>query len=130
MGDYAEVIDRLRQPSRELRRAAPDAWTGFARLHDAAMADGVIPARIKELLALAIAVVKHCDGCIAYHAKAALKAGATPQEVAEALAVTALMDGGPAASSYGPRAWQAYQEFAAARSASGDPAALSVGEAG
>jgi AhpD family alkylhydroperoxidase len=63
-------------------------------------------------MALAIAVVKQCDGCIAYHAKAAARRGATPEDVAEALGVAMLMDGGTA-SVYGPRAWDAYNEFAA-----------------
>ena len=52
-------------------------------------------------MALSIAVVKQCDGCIAYHAKAAARRGATPEEVAEALGVALLMDGGTA-SVYGP----------------------------
>jgi len=70
-----------------------------------------VPARLKEAAALAIAVAKRCDGCIAYHAKAAARAGATPTEVAEMLAVALLMDGGTA-SVYAPRAWEAFVEFA------------------
>lgn len=111
MSDYREVIDALAGPTRELRAAAPDAWAGFGALHKAAVAEGVLPARVKELMALTIAVVKQCDGCIAYHAKAAARRGATPEEVAEALSVALLMDGGTA-SVYGPRAWKAYEEFA------------------
>jgi AhpD family alkylhydroperoxidase len=110
MGTYHDVIDDLREPTRSLRRAAPEVWRGFAAMHEAAVADGVIPARIKELVALAIAVVKECDGCIAYHARAAVKAGATPEELAEVLGVTMLMDGG-SATIYAPRAWAAYEEF-------------------
>ncbi len=68
------------------------------------MADGALSTKTKELVALSIAVVKQCDGCIAYRAKAAARRGATPDEVAEALGVALLMDGGPA-STYGPRAW-------------------------
>lgn len=79
-------------------------------LHDAALRDGALSARVKELAALAIGVVKGCDGCIAYHAKAAARAGATADEVAEILSVALLMDGGPA-STHGPRAWEAFQEF-------------------
>jgi len=112
VSDYHQVIDELADPTRQLRHAAPEAWAGFGALHQAAVADGVLPARIKELMALAIAVVKQCDGCIAYHAKAAARRGASAEEVAEALSVALLMDGGTA-SVYGPRAWQAYQEFAA-----------------
>jgi AhpD family alkylhydroperoxidase len=115
-GRYGQVIESLARPTKELRAAAPHAWTGFSALHSAAMADWVLPARIKELMALVVAVVKQCDGCIAYHAKAAARQGASPEEVAEALSVALLMDGGPA-SVYGPRAWQAYTEFASAQNA-------------
>ena len=110
MGSAKEVLDELRVPTRELREAAPGAWAGFGQMHDAAIADGVLSRRVKELMALVIAVVKQCDGCIASHAKAAAVHGATPEEVAEALSVALLMDGGTA-TVYGPRAWAAYQEF-------------------
>jgi AhpD family alkylhydroperoxidase len=76
------------------------------------MADGALSARTKELMALAIAVVEQCDGCIAFHARSAAKAGVTPGEVAEALGVAISMRGGPART-YAPRAWAAYQEFRA-----------------
>ncbi len=108
---YKGVIEELREPTRTLAKSIPETWSGFTRLHAAALADGELPARIKELMALVIAVVKHCDGCIAYHAKAAARAGATEGEVSEALGVALLMDGGTA-SVYGPRAWDAYREFA------------------
>jgi AhpD family alkylhydroperoxidase len=111
MGHYGEVIDELKEPTRSLSGMIPEAWRGFGELHKHAVADGALPARIKELMALTIAVVKQCDGCIAYHAKAAARRGATPEEVAEALGVALLMDGGTA-SVYGPRAWNAYREFA------------------
>ena len=111
MAQHQDVIDDLRSPTRSLRRAAPDAWAGFARLHDAALREGALSSRTKELIALVAAVVKRCDGCIAYHAKAAAHRGASPEEVAEALSVALLMDGGTA-TVYGPRAWAAYLEFA------------------
>ena len=65
------------------------------------MADGLLPGHVKELMALVIAVVKQCDGCIAYHAKAAARRGVTSEEVVEALGVALLMDGGTA-TIYGP----------------------------
>jgi AhpD family alkylhydroperoxidase len=110
MDSFSQVIDDLRTPTRELRRALPDAWAGFGALHDGAMGEGALSARVKELMALALAVARHCDGCIAYHAKAAARLGATADEVSEALGVALLMDGGPA-TYYAPRAWQAYLEF-------------------
>ncbi|HEY7042264.1 MAG TPA: carboxymuconolactone decarboxylase family protein [Nocardioidaceae bacterium] len=110
MEHHHEVLQELRDPTKALRRAIPETWAGFVALHDAAMAEGEVPARLKEAAALAISAVKRCDGCIAYHAKAAAHAGATPGEVAELLGVALLMDGGTA-SVYAPRAWEAYAEF-------------------
>jgi len=109
---HQDVLDELREPTRSLRRAIPEVWDGFQGLHRAAMSDGDVPARLKETVALVIGVVKRCDGCIAYHAKAAARAGATAEEVAELLGVAVLMDGGTA-SVYAPRAWEAFLEFAA-----------------
>jgi AhpD family alkylhydroperoxidase len=114
MGRSSDVIVELAGPTKSLRDASPEVWAGFNDLHRAAVADGALSAKVKELMALTVAVVKQCDGCIAYHAKAAARRGATPAEVAEALGVALLMDGGPA-SVYGPRAWEAYQEFAQPR---------------
>lgn len=111
MDRYRTVIKDLAEPTTSLREASPDVWAGFGQLHKAAVADGALPATVKELMALVIAVVKQCDGCIAFHAKAAARRGATPEEVAEALGVALLMDGGTA-SVYAPRAWDAYREFA------------------
>jgi AhpD family alkylhydroperoxidase len=66
------------------------------------------------VIAVAIAVSKECDGCIAYHARGAAMKGASREELAEVLAVALLMNGGPA-SVYGPRAWAAFEEFAPLR---------------
>ena len=115
MGHYRDVAADLRIPTKTLRTASPDVWAGFGALHQAAVADGVLPAKVKELMALAIAVVKQCDGCIAYHAKAAVARGATAEDCAEALGVALLMDGGTA-SVYGPRAFAAFHEFAGTES--------------
>jgi len=110
------VREELHVPTRELRHAIPQVYEGYKELHDAALADGVLDARTKELIALAIAVSKECDGCIAAHAHAAVLHGATPAEAAEAIGVTFLMNGGPA-TVYGARAFAAFQEFYAERAA-------------
>jgi AhpD family alkylhydroperoxidase len=112
-GHYEQLLADLREPTRSLRHQMPEAWGAFTRLHEEAMDSGALPAHIKELMALVASVVKRCDGCIGYHAKAAARKGATPDEVGEALAVALLMDGG-VASVYAPRAWDAYQEVARA----------------
>ena len=104
------VFDELRPLTRQLREAIPDVYAGFGGLHKAAMASGALDTKVKELIALALAVSQHCDGCIASHARGAAKAGATKEEVAEALGVTFLMNGGPA-TVYAPRAYEAFLEF-------------------
>lgn len=109
--DHAHrIIEELREPTRSLRDAAPEAWKAFSALHRAAVGEGALPSMVKELMALAVSVVKQCDGCIAYHAAAAARLGATPEEVADTLSVTLLMDGG-SASVYAPRAWSAFMEL-------------------
>lgn len=111
------VQDAIAPLARDLRKAIPDAYAGFAALHAGTMGEGAVPAKYKELIALAIAVTEQCDGCIASHARGAVRAGASRQEAAEAIGVTFLMKGGPA-TVYGPRAYAAFCEFADAAEAS------------
>lgn len=107
----SDVLNDLREPSRELRQAIPDVLKGFAEMHGAAMSEGALDVKTKELIAFAISIAKQCDGCIASHARSAVRAGATVEEAAEAVGVAVLMSGGPA-TVYGPRALAAFQDFA------------------
>ena len=104
------VRDELRVPTRNLRHAIPQVYAGYKELYDSALAPGALDTKTKELIALAIAVSKECDGCIAAHAHAAVQHGASLQEAAEAIGVTFLMNGGPA-TVYGARAYDAVQEY-------------------
>lgn len=112
MQRHHEALSDLREPTRLLRHAIPGPWAALLSLHDSAMADGELPMAVKEAAALAMSVVKRCDGCISHHARAAARAGASQQVVAEMLAVALLMDGATA-TVYGPRAWEAFLEFQA-----------------
>ena len=116
-----DVLTELSPLHRPLRRAIPAVYAGFGSLHGAAFTDGELDVRTKALLALAIGVVEGCDGCIASHAQAAARAGASRQQAAEAIGVTFLMKGGPA-TIYGPRAYDAFCEFADAVDAGETPA--------
>lgn len=104
------VLDELAPLGRDLRRAIPDVYKGFGELHHAALAEGALSTKVKELMALVIGVATRCDGCIASHARGAVKAGATKEEAAEAIGVTFLMVGGPG-TVYGPRAYSAFCEY-------------------
>ncbi len=100
----------MRNPYRQLQAAIPDVMAGYGALHDAAMADGALPVKIKELIALSIAITRECDGCIAAHARNAVRLGATRREVVEMIGVAISMNGGPG-TVWGTRALAAYQEF-------------------
>jgi AhpD family alkylhydroperoxidase len=69
---------------------------GFGQLAKAAMAEGAISAKNKELIALAIGITQHCSGCVAFHVKALLKLGCTREELEEMLTICVYMGGGPA----------------------------------
>jgi AhpD family alkylhydroperoxidase len=115
-GDVAtahETLAEVTVAGRSLREAIPEVYAGYAQLHAAAVGEGgALSAKMRELIALAIAVTRECDGCIAAHARGAARRGATSQEVAEALGVAILMNGGPG-TVWGPRAFAAFGEFAA-----------------
>jgi AhpD family alkylhydroperoxidase len=93
-----------------LRQGAPDAMKAFGALSTAATATNAIDTKTKELMALAIGIAVHCDGCVAYHTKMAHQHGATRAEVAETVALAVYMGGGPAAV-YGGDALRAYDQF-------------------
>jgi len=81
----------------------------------AATGSKTIDVKMKELMALAIGVAVHCDGCVAYHTKMAHQHGASREEVAETVALAVYMGGG-AAAVYGADALRAYDQFAGAKS--------------
>jgi AhpD family alkylhydroperoxidase len=110
------VLDDVAPLGRALRHVIPDVYQSYAAMAGAAMKPGAIDAKTKELIAIGIAISLRCDGCIAAHARAASKAGASREEVAEAIGVAILLNGGPG-TVYGPRAFDAFCEFADARDA-------------
>ncbi len=107
-----EVLGELRQPARDLREHIPDVIGAFATMQRAALADGALSSKVKELIALAVSVTRECDGCISSHARGAARRGASEEEVAEAIGVAVLLNGGPA-TVWGPRALAAFREVEA-----------------
>lgn len=110
--DYPEIYEHLRELMGRLGAATPQVMGGFSSLHEASTAPGALPTKTKELIALAIGISVHCDGCIAYHVHDALKAGATHEEVVETIGVAVMMGGGPSVV-YGCEALEALEQFEA-----------------
>jgi AhpD family alkylhydroperoxidase len=78
-----------------LGELAPETFKAFVAFDEAAIENGVIPRKYKELMAVAVALTTQCSYCIEIHAKRAKMAGATEQELAETtLVVAALRAGG------------------------------------
>jgi AhpD family alkylhydroperoxidase len=93
-----------------LRSSTPDVMKSFGELGRAATADGILDAKTKELIALALSVAARCDPCIGFHMKSLVKLGATRQEIDETLGVTTYMGGGPSLM-YAANAIAAFDEF-------------------
>ena len=94
---YPPTTRELAQQRRDLAPATQAAFDDFGK---AVFADGALPAKVKQIIAVAVAHVTQCPYCIKGHTKAAQRAGATPQELMEAIGVAAqIMAGGAYAHS-------------------------------
>lgn len=85
-----------RELSEKRRTLAPDTEKAFQAFSQQVFADGALPAKTKQLMAVAVAHVTQCPYCIRGHTKAALRHGATRQELMEAIWVAAEMRAGGA----------------------------------
>ncbi len=108
MTDYQEKLNEARANNRNLFGALGETGKGFNAMHDAAVKDGALDLKTKELEAIAIAM--RCEGCIVQHAKACLKAGVTRDELVETIGIAVMMGGGPA-TVYGGKALDCYDQF-------------------
>lgn len=80
----------------EIAGVSPDTVRGYRTLGEAGSKTGKLDAKTRELIALAVAVTVRCDGCIVTHTDAALKHGATKEEMIEALGVAVATNAGAA----------------------------------
>ncbi len=91
----------------EIGKLSPDTLRGYQALSTAGQKTGKLDAKTRELIALAVAVTRQCDGCITVHTDAAAKHGATVEEIAEALGVAIAVNAG-AAMVYSARVMDAF----------------------
>lgn len=104
----------------KMKKAMPRVMAGFENLRDAALEEGVLPVKSKELIALGISIAKQCKYCIVAHVTNALRAGASPEEILDVCRVAILMGGGPAVA-YSRFTMQAVEEVEGTRLASAPP---------
>lgn len=109
---YRHLTQHVSGQLAELRQSTPGVMQAFGELGRAAMADGALDKKTKELIALALSVAVRCDPCIGYHSQALVKLGASRQELDEALGVATYMGGGPSLM-YAASAITAFEEFSA-----------------
>ncbi len=108
--DYPERYQQVATLMKKLGDDSPAMMSAFMRLHGATVKDGVLSAKTKELIALAIGINVRCDGCVAYHVHDAVAAGASREEVIETIGVAIMMGGGPSVI-YGAEALEALDQF-------------------
>ena len=108
--NYSEICESISSNLKKLRKDIPDTLQGFSVLAQAAARDGALDKKTKELIALALGVAAHCEGCIGFHSEALVKLGATRHEVEEALGMAVYMGGGPSLM-YAAEAIAAYEQF-------------------
>jgi len=106
-GYRQQLIDTIGQ----MARLSPDTTRGYGTLSAAGSKTNHLDPKTRELIALAVAVSLRCDGCITVHTDAAIKQGASREEVAEALGVAVSVNAG-AALVYSARVMDAYQAHA------------------
>lgn len=96
MDRLAEIVRRRKEAYAKLRALKSKVYEAFLHMEEAAFADGALPKKMKELIAVGISVKIDCESCMQWHIDQAATAGATMREVLEAIEVGIEMGGGPA----------------------------------
>ena len=113
MLDWNDYRKQLAAGVKEIGQLSPDTIKGYIALSGAGQKADLLGAKVRELVALAVAVTLRCDGCIAVHTEAAIKHGATKEEIAEAVGVATSVNAG-AALVYSARVMDAFKEYPSA----------------
>ena len=108
--NWSERLTALVKRVGAFSKANAPVASAFHKLETTTRENSALDAKTHELISLAVAVTTRCDGCIAAHAGAAKKAGATREEIAAALGTAIALNAG-AAYVYSSRALEAYEEL-------------------
>ncbi len=110
MENMKEALSEVNTSIEMLEKTYPDFMKSFGSFMGVVEKEGKLSVKTKELISIALSVVKECKWCIAFHVNNALKAGASQEEIMEACFVATLMGGGPALM-YTQLVVKAIQEF-------------------
>lgn len=108
--DWVGTATQMSGAIKEVRSGAADVMKGFSALAQAALKAGALDTKTKELIALAISVATRCDACVAFHAEAAVKRGASRDEIMETMGMAIYMGAGPSVM-YAAQAVEAFDQF-------------------
>lgn len=108
--DYKAITAEVSASLSKLRTDIPDTTRGFSALAQAAIRDGALDKKTKELLAMALSVAARCDPCLGFHAEALVKLGCNRAEFEEMLGMCIYMGGGPALM-YAAHALDSYEQY-------------------
>lgn len=108
--DYVAITKEISSGIKTLRQDIPEVMQGFSAMAGAATRDGALSKKVKELVALGIAISTRCDGCIGFHTEALIKLGTTKAEFEETLGLAVYMGGGPSLM-YAGHAMTAWEQF-------------------
>ncbi len=112
MNESLKAIKLLQEGQEAIQETLPGVMEGFRNFSQSVIALKQIPLKMKELIAVAVAVGIRCQPCIVHHVKGALDQGATPDEILEACSVSIFMGGGPSIA-YTAYVVQALKDFKA-----------------
>jgi AhpD family alkylhydroperoxidase len=108
--DWPTMASELTTAIKEVRHGSPEVLKAFYSMAQAATKGRALDTKTKELLAVGIAIAIRCDGCIAFHTQAAVKAGATREEIMEVSGMALYMGAGPSLM-YAAQAVEAFDQF-------------------
>jgi AhpD family alkylhydroperoxidase len=107
---YSQLTQGLNVQLAKMRKEMPELMTGFSAMAQAATKQGELDKKTKELIAMALAVANHCEGCIGFHAQTLVKLKTSREELLETLSMAIYMGGGPSLM-FAAEALEAFEEF-------------------
>lgn len=107
---FTQLTQGLNVQLAKMRKEMPELMSGFSAIAQAATKEGALDRKTKELIAMALAVANHCEGCIGFHSQTLVKLKVTREELLETLSMAIYMGGGPSLM-YAAEALEAFEEF-------------------